>query len=98
MTNVMKVPPAILCLGLLMAFCDSSKPIDDPTPPTGPVDIKISVAFPNLSFRRPVDLQQPKDNTNRLFVVEQEGIISVFQRSPDVATKKVFLDIAARVD
>jgi glucose/arabinose dehydrogenase len=93
----MKASIAIFALALLTVFCDSSKPIEDP-PPAGPVEVTTSVAFPGLSFRRPVDLQQPADNTNRLFVVEQEGIISVFQKSADVTAKKVFLDIAARVD
>lgn len=55
-------------------------------------------AFPELSFTRPVDLQHPGDNTNRLFVVEQAGVISVFQNDPSVTTKKVFLDIRNKVD
>ena len=93
----MKPSTAIFALGLLMVCCDSSKTNEDP-PPSGPIDVKTAVAFTNLSFRRPVDLQQPSDNTNRLFVVEQEGIISVFPRSADVAAKKVFLDITGRVD
>jgi glucose/arabinose dehydrogenase len=92
-------PSMLVLLGLLLTSCDP-KPLDDPAapPPGGSAQIKTAVAFPNLTFRRPVDLQQPADNTNRLFVVEQEGIISVFLRSPDVTTKKVFMDISARVD
>jgi hypothetical protein len=59
---------------------------------------QIEVAFPNLSFVRPVDLQDPGDGTNRLFVVEQRGIIWVFENTPDVAQKKLFLDIRDRVN
>lgn len=55
-------------------------------------------AFPNLSFPRPVDLQHAGDNTNRIFVVEQAGVISVFQNNPTVASKKTFLDITAKVN
>jgi glucose/arabinose dehydrogenase len=57
----------------------------------------VEVAFPNLSFVRPVDLQQPADGTNRLFVVEQRGVISVFERDTNVSTKNTFLDIQSRV-
>lgn len=54
---------------------------------------RIINAFPNLSFSSPVDIQFPKDNTNRLFVVSQEGIIHVFENSNEVTTASVFLDI-----
>lgn len=93
----MRAVTAILLLALLMAFCDSTKTVEDP-PAAAPAKVKTTVAFANLSFRRPVDLQQPADNSNRLFVVEQEGIISVFQRSPGAPSKKTFLDITTRVD
>ena len=36
-------------------------------------------AFPNLQFDQPVDLQSPNDNSNRIFILEQEGEIFVFQ-------------------
>lgn len=55
-------------------------------------------AFPNLSFTRPVDLQHAGDNTNRIFVVEQEGVISVFPNNASVESKKTFLDIKERVE
>ncbi len=56
------------------------------------------VAFPNLNFTRPVDLQHPNDDSNRLFVVEQEGIIYTFENNRNVNTKKVFLDIRDQVN
>ena len=56
------------------------------------------VAFPNLSFNRPVDFQHPNDNSNRIFVLEQEGIITVFENQPAVATKSTFLDIRGKVN
>jgi glucose/arabinose dehydrogenase len=58
----------------------------------------LEVAFPNLSFVRPVDLQEPGDGTDRLFVVEQRGIIWVFENDPSTSQKKSFLDIRARVN
>src|SRR5689334_3923387 len=55
-------------------------------------------AFPNVSFPRPVDLQHAGDNTNRIFVVEQAGVISVIPNNPAVVSKKTFLDITGRVN
>ena len=60
-------------------------------------EIKIEVAFVNLDFTRPVDLQHAGDGSNRLFVVEQAGVISVFDNDPSVASASVFLDIEDRV-
>jgi hypothetical protein len=56
------------------------------------------VAFPNLSFHRPVDLQHAGDNTNRIFVVDQPGEIFVFDNESKTSTKKLFLDIKSKVD
>ncbi|MDZ7683453.1 MAG: hypothetical protein U5J63_17515 [Fodinibius sp.] len=55
-------------------------------------------AFPNLSFSQPVDLQHAGDNSQHLFVVEQEGIIRVFDNNPTTETSSVFLDISSRLD
>ncbi|RPI69421.1 MAG: glucose sorbosone dehydrogenase, partial [Ignavibacteriales bacterium] len=56
-------------------------------------------AFPGLpqGFSSPVDLQNAGDCTNRLFVVEQAGIIKVFENRSDVTSTKIFLDITDRV-
>jgi glucose/arabinose dehydrogenase len=55
-------------------------------------------AFPLLgSFSFPVDLQNAGDGTNRLFVVEKDGKIWVFDASPNVTSKTLFLDITAKV-
>lgn len=59
---------------------------------------QLEQAFPNLTFTRPVDLQYSPDGTNRLFVVEQEGIIRVFPNQSQVNSSAVFLDITSRVD
>lgn len=59
---------------------------------------KTIKAFPQLTFTRPVDLQQPDDGSNRLFVVEQEGIISVFENDSSTSDRTTFLDISSQVD
>lgn len=54
-------------------------------------------AFPNLTFEFPVDIQFPKDGTNRIFVLSQPGKIYVFDNNSDTKEKKIFLDISSKV-
>ncbi|MDH4071422.1 MAG: PQQ-dependent sugar dehydrogenase, partial [Ignavibacteria bacterium] len=65
---------------------------------TGNAQYSIQEAFPNLSFSSPVDLRNAADGSDRLFVVEQRGVISVFQNDGSTGAKSTFLDIEARVD
>lgn len=62
-----------------------------------PQSLTIEQAFPALSFSNPVDLQDPRDGTNRLFVVEQAGVIRVFEDTSSVSSSSIFLDIRDRV-
>ena len=55
-------------------------------------------AFPNLQFDQPVDLQSPNDNSNRIFILEQEGEILVFQNLDSVSDATQFLDIRDKVE
>lgn len=67
------------------------------------INIKIfaqynfEVAFPNLTFSSALDLKSAGDGTNRIFVVEQDGIIRVFPNNQNVNSTKQFLDITDRV-
>lgn len=54
-------------------------------------------AFPDLSFDFGVDIQNAGDGSDRLFVVEQEGIIRVFENDPLITDAQVFIDIRSRV-
>lgn len=55
-------------------------------------------AFPNLpNLSEPVDLRNAGDCTDRLFVIEQNGIIRVFENRNNVTSYKTFLDITDRV-
>ncbi len=65
--------------------------------PAAHVSVQLIDAFPRLSFIQPVDLQSPADQSNRIFVVEQQGVISVFENNPLVEQKKEFLDIRDQV-
>jgi glucose/arabinose dehydrogenase len=58
---------------------------------------ELENAFPNLSFSQPVDLQHAGDASDRLFLVEQQGRIRVFQNDDGVSTAKEFLDISGKI-
>jgi len=79
----MKFFKLILLSTLLCSFIDAQ--------------IIVNVAFPGLSFIRPVDLQHAPDGTNRIFVVEQRGVISVFNNDSTVNEKSTFLNIENKV-
>ena len=75
--------------------CSQDNPSSGPSP-----DAKLTVqeAFPSLTFTRPVDFQHAGDNSDRVFVVEQRGVISVFQNNPGANQKSDFLAIESKVD
>ena len=71
---------ALACLApALLASCSDDDPVK---PEPARVTYELVLAFPNLDFVRPIDLQDPRDGTNRLFVAEQAGRIIVFENSP----------------
>ncbi len=67
------------------------------TSPEVKAQLRIVNAFPELNFDAPVDIQTANDGTNRMFVVEQRGVISVFQNDSNVTAKATFLDISDKV-
>jgi len=58
----------------------------------------VEVAFPNLSFDRPIGIYNAGDSSDRLFVVEQSGVIYVFENQKNTTAATVFLDIRELVD
>lgn len=60
-----------------------------------PKGVGLEIAFPKLRFERPVFLTHAGDQ--RIFVVEQEGIIRVFDNNEEAASCSIFLDISDRV-
>src|SRR5262245_44123142 len=76
-------------------FAGHTFPLDNPpvAQPMSPVD-----AFPGLpSFTRPLFLTHAPDGTNRIFVVEQGGLIWVFENQANVTTRSLFLDLSTVV-
>jgi len=58
----------------------------------------LAEAFPNLEFQSPIELTSPSDDTGRIFVVEQKGVIRVFPNNTDAKKSAVFLDISSQVE
>lgn len=103
--TVMKSAPVLFAFLLFFTSCitDNNDPVtppDDPDVPEVPDDDGevIVSAFPELSFSSPLHIQHAGDQSDRLFVVEQGGVIHVFQNDPETADTDIFLDISGRVN
>ncbi|MEO0570123.1 MAG: PQQ-dependent sugar dehydrogenase [Bacteroidota bacterium] len=65
--------------------------------PDNSITLELVNAFPNLSFNQPLDLQSPKDGTNRIFIAEKIGLIRVFSNGPNVQQANTFLDLSGNL-
>ncbi|MGC1513963.1 MAG: PQQ-dependent sugar dehydrogenase [Maribacter sp.] len=72
---------SLLCSTLFASFSFSQE------------QVTYSDAFPNLSFQYPLEIQNANDGSNRMFVLEQQGLIKVFENNTSVSTSETFLDI-----
>jgi len=59
--------------------------------------VSFTAAYPGLSFTAPVLLTHSGDATNRIFVVQQPGIIKVFPNDSSVNSSANFLDLTNKV-
>lgn len=59
--------------------------------------VQLENAFPNLKFDQPVEFTYAGKSDKRLFVVEQNGRIRVFDNKADTRESAVYLDIRNRV-
>mgnify|MGYP002384017373 CR=1 FL=1 len=58
---------------------------------------KVVNAYPKLTFDSPVEFTHANDGTNRVFVVEQDGRIRVFNNDPEATSAQTYLDIRKKV-
>lgn len=84
------VSRASLFAGLLAALALGAC-ATDVQPDSG---VGLERAFSRLRFQRPVFLTGAGDDSGRLFVVEQEGVIRVFDATGEPREAAVFLDIS----
>src|SRR6056297_3091996 len=59
--------------------------------------LSVEVAFPNLTFAAPVGIEHDPVDAERLYVVEQGGLIRAFDNDPDATSADIYLNIADRV-
>lgn len=85
----------LITAGLVLLGCSEDSDTNVIPDPDGD-SLFISEAFPFLDFNRPVDLQHKGDNY--LYVVEQPGVIRVFNNDPAEENTDIFLDITSSVD
>jgi glucose/arabinose dehydrogenase len=98
-----------LILTISLISCDSNGGSSDTGNGNVRTNYTIVSAFPLLTFDRPLGIENAGDGTNRLFVVEQRGVIQAINNNtlvnpvgstrginPD-ATSQIFLDIQDRV-
>lgn len=89
---------ASLVVSAVTLSCAGAACAQQDSPSRSQPTYQVVEAFPNLTFRRPTDLQSPRDGTNRLFVLEQDGVIRVFENTPAATSSAVFLDLRSRVN
>ncbi|MEO8664227.1 MAG: PQQ-dependent sugar dehydrogenase [Ignavibacteria bacterium] len=59
---------------------------------------KLQSAFPNMAaLNNPIELVHAEDGTNRLFVLQQNGTVYVFDNSPTVSVRKTFISLNTKV-
>jgi glucose/arabinose dehydrogenase len=93
-------PRALLpiCLALASVSCGGGDPPPPiPEPPGCSEGISTPRAFPNLTFASPVAMKQAPDDASRWFVVEQSGLVRVFENDSGVAATENFVDLRTRV-
>ena len=61
-------------------------------------EYSVQNAFPYISFTDPVGIYHAGDDTDRLFVVEQQGKIKVFNNDSLTENVQTFLNITSIVD
>lgn len=83
--------------GLLFLTNPAFKPKGGTAHATDIDEYELVEAFPQLHFDMPLELTSPEDGTDRIFVVEQKGVIQVFPNTAGVKGSTVFLDIKKRV-
>lgn len=59
--------------------------------------LQLVNAFPNLTFTQPVYLTHSNDGTNRIFVIQKNGLIKVFPNDSTVTSATTFMNLSSRI-
>ncbi|MFN4146225.1 MAG: PQQ-dependent sugar dehydrogenase [Runella sp.] len=91
----------IVALVIVAGTALTCKKPEDNTPttpaPNPNATWRMVETFQNLTFNAPVEMIHAADGSNRLFVLEQRGVVRVFRNEASIAQTEVFLDISSRV-
>ncbi|MFW9866899.1 MAG: PQQ-dependent sugar dehydrogenase [Candidatus Thorarchaeota archaeon] len=82
----------IIGVGIGLIFLINFEGVNVPS-----ISYNIQNAFPNLSFNKPVGIYDSGDGSNRLFVVEQDGLIKLFENDENSTDYDIFLDLSTDV-
>lgn len=95
------IQPTLVAATFVVALTPVFTADSKTSPPSSSVSqegVDLERAYPRLRFDRPVFLTGAGDGSGRVFVVEQAGVIRVFDGADDdVASTSVFLDISDQV-
>jgi glucose/arabinose dehydrogenase len=83
-----------LCATLACSGCNGGS-MSTPPPPPPPPSLQVELVPVASGFSAPLDIEQPADNSGRLFVVEQGGRIQIIQSNGTRAATP-FLDVTGR--
>ena len=98
MTRRKRLIDRVLAAVALTILAVSTASAQDQAPPGNLPDLATAVAFPNLSFNRPVAMARIPGDRDLIFVVEQPGVIVSFPNDSSTTDKQVMLDIHERVN
>jgi glucose/arabinose dehydrogenase len=59
--------------------------------------VQLVNAFPNLRFTKPLFITHSNDETDRIFVVQQDGLIRVFANDSAISSYSTFLDVSDKI-
>ncbi len=79
------IPSLLACMVMFLQPAIYSQPL------------QLVNAFPNLTFTQPVYLTHSNDGTNRIFVIQKNGLIKVFPNDSTVASATTFLNLSSRI-
>ncbi len=86
---------------LIATACQPAKQpssiLPDSTATGSALAVKLVNAYPKLTFASPVEYTHANDGSNRVFVIEQEGRIRVFENDANATSAGTYLDIRNKV-
>lgn len=98
MTGFLRLPWTALAISALGLGACGGGGGDDAPQNVDSIPVALQQVFTGLpAFSQPIAMLQAPGDASRWFVVEQGGVVRVFNNTPAVATTSVFLNISGRI-